>query len=112
MNKINNKMQQSAPNMYENDKNDSYAFIHQFIPFLNCLSNQFQWTDTSWCWVRVGCTQSITEQKQNAVSGQNWRKPTQVMWPQFSFSGDFFWKSLKPFFKKTYSLTVFQWIQI
>lgn len=40
-------MQQSAPNMYENDKNDSYAVIHQFIPFLNCLSNQFQWTDTS-----------------------------------------------------------------
>lgn len=74
--KINNKMQQSTSNMYENDKNDSYAFIHQFIPFLNCLSNQFQWTDTSWCWVRVGCTPSITEQKQNAVSGQNWRKPT------------------------------------
>lgn len=104
-------MQQSAPNMYENDKNDSYAVIHQFMPFLNCLSNQFQWTDTSWCWVRVGCTPSITEQKQNAVSGQNWMKPTQVMWPQFFFSGDFFWKSLKPLFL-TYSLTVFQGIQI
>lgn len=108
--------QQSAPNMYENGTNDSYAFIHQFIPSLNCLSNQFQWNNTSWYWVRAGCTPATAEQKQNTVSGQNWKKPTQVMWPVF-----FFWWLQKKrkfkahcllFFFLTYSLTVIQWIQI
>lgn len=101
-------MQQSAPNMYENDKNDSYAVIHQFMPFLNCLSNQFQWTDAGW--ELDAPRPSLSKNKMPSLDRTGWNPHK---WCDHSF---FFWwlflEEFKAFLFLTYSLTVFQGIQI